>query len=329
MIRGIVMAGGSGKRLWPLSREKKPKQLLNLFLERTLLEESVLRLQPVVDSISISAGKNLEPQIRKLFPKTNLIIEPERRDNAAAIGLCTIQFDPEDILVFIPSDSYIDSREAFGENIKEAIKIAKKEEGVVVIGVKPTFASTGFGYIEPMKDGRVKRFCEKPNKELAEEYVKNGNLWNISVFVCKASVMLDLFKRHSPQIYSNLMKIKSGSPIDKVYPKMEKISIDFAIMEKAEKVFCVPASFYWNDIGGFNAIAEIVKDSNVVLNGRLIEVNSKGNVVHASNKEKAIALIGCEDLVIIDTLDALLVCPKSSSELIKKLVEEKVSKELH
>jgi mannose-1-phosphate guanylyltransferase len=328
MIRGIVMAGGSGKRLWPLSRENKPKQLLSLFSDKTLLQEAVSRIEPVVDSVSISAGKNLENQLKEIFPKTNLIIEPERRDNAAAIGLCTIGFGVEDILVFVPSDSYIDPNEEFQKNIKQAISIAEKENAVVVIGVKPTFPSTGFGYIEPMQGGRVKSFREKPAKEVAEKYVKEGYLWNISVFVSRASVMIDLFKRHSPQIYSNLMKIKSGSLVNEIYPKMEKISIDFAIMEKAEKVFYVPASFYWNDIGGFNAITQITKKDNVVLNGELIELNSKGNLVHASTKEKVVALIDCEDLVVIDTLDALLVCPKSKSEIVKKLVEEKVSKEL-
>ena len=136
------MAGGSGKRLWPLSRENNPKQLLKLFMDKSFLERAVVRLEPVVDSTAISTGKNLENQIKKIFPKTKLIVEPECRDTAAAIGLCAIQFAPEDILVFIPSDAYINPDKEFQDTIKKAVSIAEKEDGIVAIGVKPANPTT-------------------------------------------------------------------------------------------------------------------------------------------------------------------------------------------
>jgi len=328
MIQGIILAGGSGKRLWPLSRENKPKQLLKLFQDKTFLEKSVERLLPVVDSVFISTGKKLVDEIKGILPNARFIIEPERRDTAAAIGLCAINFKKNDMLVFTPADAYIDSNEKFGETIKSAIELATQKEGIVVVGIKPSFPCIGYGYIKPVLGKKVEKFCEKPTLELAEEYVKKGYLWNASIFVASAGVILELFKIHAPEIYFDLMKIKHGEEVESVYPKMKKISFDYAIMEKAKNVFFVPATFYWNDVGGFNSISEIVKEKNVIMGGKLLELNSAGNVVSTSVPQKTIALIGCNDLVVIDTPDALLICPKSMAEGIKKLVEEKVPKEL-
>jgi mannose-1-phosphate guanylyltransferase len=330
MIRAIILAGGSGKRMWPLSREKRPKQLLNLFLEKSFLAETISRFEPIVDSVLISTGKNLEKEIHAVLPKEKLIVEPERRDTAAAIGLCAVQFDEKDTLVFAPSDHFIEPVEKFRETIKKAAALAEKEKAIVVIGVKPTGPATIYGYIEPDKKNKNKvlSFREKPTKEIAEQYVTDGYLWNAGIFVCNAGVMLDLFKMHAPDIYEELLKIKNGGSVESVYPNIRKISFDFAVMEKNRSVFYLPADFYWNDIGGFPAITEVVKDENVVMNGKFIELESRGNIVNAEDKNKTIALIGCNDLVVIDTKDALLVCPKSSAEKIKKLVEEKVPQEL-
>ena len=322
------MAGGSGKRLWPLSRESKPKQLLKLFMEKSFLERAVLLLFPVVDSIAISTGKNLENEIKKIFPKTKLIIEPERRDTAAAIGFCAIQFAPEDVLVFIPSDAYINPDKEFQDTIRKAISIAENESGIVAVGVKPTNATTRLGYVEVGDGNKLMKFHEKPTEDVAKEYVKRGFLWNLSIWVCKAGVLLEEYRKHEPGIYSDLMKIKAGGNLELIYPKIKKISVDYAIMEKSDKMFCVSAGFEWNDIGGFNAIMEVVKEKNVIMNGKLIEAESGGNVLSTDSNEKTIALIDCNDLVVIDTKDALMVCPRNSIEKLKKFVEEKVPKEL-
>lgn len=330
MIRAIILAGGSGKRMWPLSREKTPKQLLNLFLKKTFLENTISRFDTVVDSVAVSTGKNLENEIKRILPNTKLIVEPERRDTAAAIGLCITQFDEEDTLIFAPSDHFIEPVEKFRCTIKNAVALAEKEKAIVIIGIKPTSPAICYGYIEPDKNGsnKVLSFREKPKKEIAEVYVKKGYFWNAGIFVCNAGVMLELFKTHAPEIYSELIKIKSGASVNEIYPQIKKISFDFAVLESAKNVLFVPADFYWNDIGGFNAISEVVKEKNVLMGGKLIEENSSGNVVSTENQNKTIALIDCNDLVVIDTKDALLVCPKSSADKIKKLVDEKIPQEL-
>lgn len=331
MRAGIILAGGSGKRLWPLSREKKPKQFLKLFMEKSFLESSVERLIPCVDEIFISTGKNLEKQTKAFFPNTKLIVESQRRDTAAAIGLCASKFNENDVLVFVPADAYIKEKKLYEKNINDAINLAQKNDSIVVVGIKPTKPETCYGYIETTGKSKVLSFKEKPSKEKAQEYLEKGFLWNAGIFVCRTKVLMNLFEKHANDIYEQLVKIKNSKnpkTIDDIYTTIRKISFDLAVMEKARDVLFVQASFYWNDVGGFPALSEIIREKNAVMGGKLVEIESKGNVISSQNREKVIALIDCQDLVIIDTNDALLVCPKSSSQKIKKLVEEKIPKEL-
>ncbi len=326
MIVGIILAGGSGKRLWPLSRDSRPKQLLSLLTEKTLLEDSVDRLSPVVDELYVSTGKKLEAQIRSILPGAKMIVEPSSRDTAAGIGLCAIQFDAEDVLVFVPSDHFIAPVDRFRSVIGRAVGLAVK--GVVLVGIKPTFAATGFGYISSGEGGRVLSFREKPDRETAEEYIQKGFLWNAGIFVCTAGALLELFREHAPDLFEGLMEIKRTGNVEGLYPSLRRISFDFAVMEKAKNALCVPADFSWNDIGSFATIAEVRKEGNVVLGGDLVETNSHKNIVYSS-KGKKICLVDCEDLVIVDTQDVLLVCPKSASNRIKKFVEDSVPEGLH
>jgi len=325
MIRGIILAGGSGKRLWPLSTKENPKQFLSFFSKKSFLEESVDRMKLITDSVYVSTGKRLEKKTREVLSGVNLIVEPEMRDTAPAIGLCSLMFDKDDTLVFSPSDAYISNPEKFKENILSAVSIAKKEKGIVVIGIPPRFNSVDFGYIEPAKKNQVVSFREKPSAQKAEEYVKKGFFWNAGIFVCNVGVMLSLFEKHSPEIFSDLMKIKSGGKVDEIYPLMKKISFDFAVMEKAQKVFFVPATFYWNDVGSFDAVSEIIGQKNAVLGGELVEEDSSGNVVFS---EKKVFLLGCTDLVVIQKKDVVFVMPKNRKNDLKSLVEEKVSQDL-
>ncbi len=329
MIRGVILAGGSGKRLWPVSRTNNPKQLLKLFSDKTLIEESVDRIQPIVDSVTISLGKNIENKTREVLPKINFIVEPLMRDTAPAIGLCATKFDENDILVFTPADAYITPAEKFQSTIKKAISLAEEKGCIVTIGIKPDRAADCYGYLEPDEkiEGKVKSFREKPSIYVAAKYVKKGFLWNAGIFVCKVSVLLELFKKYSPAMYDFLIELKNGGNVEEIYSKMEKISFDFAIMEKNNEVYFVPAQFYWNDVGGFEAIHQILKQSNSSINSKIIEIGSKGNLAYSDSK-KTIALIDCDDLIVADTMDVVFVCKRTSLGKIKNFVEKKVSEDL-
>lgn len=316
MIQGIVLAGGSGTRFWPLSRKSKPKQLLSILSDVTLLEETIGRLAPVVDNVSVSTGKALQREIKKIIPN-NLIVEPCMMDTAAAIGLCATQFDEEDVLVFVPSDHHISPAKKFHQTIERAIKKAK--DSIVVIGIKPTFASIAYGYIQPGEKSKVKSFREKPKKATASRYVKNGYLWNAGMFIVKAGVLLNEFKKYAPDIHEKLMEIKKGKSIKNVYEQIRKTSFDYAIMEKTDNVKYVKATFDWSDIGSFDALAALKGGKNTVMDGNIIELDSSENIVHS---KKTVALIDCNNLAIIETKDALLVCPKSSVQKIKKVVQQ-------
>ncbi len=316
MIRGIILAGGSGTRFWPLSSPSKPKQLLPLIFKKTLLEQAISRLKPIVDSIHISTSLLLAPAIKSITDE-NLIIEPDKRDTAAAIGLCATQFAPEDVLIFISSDAHITPDKEFHKTIQQAIKHA--DSNIVVIGIPPTHPSTAYGYIETSPENKVVSFKEKPDEDTAIQYIQKNYLWNAGMFIVKVSTLLSLFENHAPSIHKNLMQIKQGEPLEKIYPLIEKISFDYAVMEKAQNVKYVPASFQWTDLGSFDSLADIIKDNNIILKGNLMEINSSRNIIHT---EKTAALIDCSDLIIINTDDVLLVCPKKSSQKIKKLAEE-------
>ncbi|MGM5483973.1 MAG: mannose-1-phosphate guanylyltransferase [Nanobdellota archaeon] len=321
MIATIILAGGAGTRFWPLSRKDKPKQLLKLFSNKTLLEQTIDRMQSISDNIVISTGKHLEKQIKEQVPEKELIVETERRDTAAAIGLCATRFDDEDILVFLPSDAYIDDNEKFRNTIKKAIE--KSEEAITLVGVEPDRPATCYGYIEPENNEAIKSFREKPDKDTAKKYIENGFLWNAGIFVVKASIIKDLFRQHEPEMLEKLEKITKDN-IDEIYPTLKKTSFDYAIMEKAEKINYVKADFYWNDIGSFDALTDIIEGKNAIIKGDVKEIESKGNII---SSDKTVALIGCNNMVVIDTKDALLVCPKEKVEKIKQM-NEKIEEEL-
>jgi mannose-1-phosphate guanylyltransferase len=345
-IYALILAGGSGERFWPLSRQARPKQLLRLVSDKTLLEETLARLEGLVprERILILINAEQERAVRKLladFPNENIVAEPAKRDTAAAIALGTGWVAVRDhaaIMVVLPADHVITDREAFQKTLALAAEAAYETSELVTIGIKPTWACPGFGYIEhgkpvrlrkrPDNDAihRVVRFREKPNPDLAESFLRRGNFrWNAGMFVWSVPTVLREFNRHAPELADFISQLRGPGNFDKAlrerFSKLPRISFDYAIMEKADRVLVVEAGFDWDDIGSWRAVAnyfEKDKRGNAA-NRAITSVDSSNNIVFDENGT-TIALLGVHDLIVVRTPDALLVCDRHEAERIKDLI---------
>ena len=344
-IYALILAGGSGERFWPLSRRNRPKQLLRLVSERTLLEETVARLEGFVPTERILILTNIEQEkgVRDLlegFPKQNIIAEPAKRDTAAAVALgagWVAARDHSATMLALPADHVIADRAAFQETMKTAAAAAEETGALITIGIKPTWACPGFGYIEqgePVRlrsDGkiavhRVVRFREKPNVDLAESFLRKGNFrWNAGMFVWSVPTVLSEFNRHAPELADFISQVRSPKDLDKVlherFAKLPRISFDYAIMEKTEHVLVVEASFDWDDVGSWQAVAHYFKkdEHGNAANGALIAFDSSDNIIF-NDGETTIALLGVHNLIVVRTGDAILICHRHQAEKIKNLV---------
>jgi len=344
-IYALILAGGSGERFWPLSRRNRAKQLLRLVSERTLLEETVARLEGFVPTERILILTNIEQEkgVRDLlegFPKQNIIAEPTKRDTAAAVALgagWVAARDHSATMLAFPADHVIADRAAFQETMKTAAAAAEETGALVTIGIKPTWACPGFGYIEqgePVRlrsDGkiavhRVVRFREKPNIDLAESFLRKGNFrWNAGMFVWSVPTVLSEFNRHAPELADFISQVRSPKDLDKIlhesFAKLPRISFDYAIMEKAEHVLVVEASFDWDDVGSWQAVARYFKkdEHGNAANGALTALDSSDNIIF-NDGETTIALLGVHNLIVVRTGDAILICHRHQAEKIKNLV---------
>ena len=344
-IYALILAGGSGERFWPLSRRNRPKQLLRLVSERTLLEETVARLEGFVPAERVLILTNIEQEkgVRDLlegFPKQNIIAEPAKRDTAAAVALgagWVAARDHSATMLAFPADHVIADRAAFQETMKTAAAAAEETGALVTIGIKPTWACPGFGYIEqgePVRlrsDGkiavhRVVRFREKPNIDLAESFLRKGNFrWNAGMFVWSVPTVLSEFNRHAPELADFISQVRSPKDLDKIlherFAKLPRISFDYAIMEKAEHVLVVEASFDWDDVGSWQAVARYFKkdEHGNAANGALTALDSSDNIIF-NDGETTIALLGVHNLIVVRTGDAILICHRHQAEKIKNLV---------
>lgn len=346
----VILAGGSGTRFWPLSRKKTPKQLMSVFGGMSMLQRTVERVLPLKPERILVVTNTLQAEEtrRQLAPLKNdrisIVEEPLARNTAPAIGLAATIIEREDptaVMAVLPADHYIQDREAFLETLLKAEKAAA-HWGLVTLGIVPTGPETGYGYIEADKgkveDGvfPVRRFVEKPCREKALEFIESGNFyWNSGMFVWRADVILDRIRTHMPDLSGGLATLKVPADMDRlsgmktqvedIYSRIKPESIDYGVMEKTDGVVVIPSSFGWSDVGSWNALPGLIDadgDGNVTIGaGRVVTLDSRGCLVSAGD-DKLIALLGVDDLVVVDTGDALLICPRERAQDVKQVTEE-------
>ena len=340
-MTNIILCGGSGTRLWPISRTLMPKQFVKLFDDRSLFQLTVERNAKMCESQFIVS--NVEQyflavdQLEEIDKENNrYLLEPVGRNTAPAIALACMALDKEEVVLVTPSDHLIKDEEAYAEVVERAVALAK-ENNLVTFGIKPEFAETGFGYIEAEGEG-VKAFHEKPDFETATAYLNAGNYyWNSGMFCFKAGVFLEELEKHSPEIYAASQKaLEKANKEGMIRIKEEDMlnipddSIDYAVMEKSSIVKVVPADIAWSDVGSFDALfEELPKDEyNNTSNENHIGIDSKNNLIYGDHR--TIATVEIEDLIIVDTADALLISKKGSSQKVKEIVKRvRENSELH
>jgi mannose-1-phosphate guanylyltransferase len=332
MNYAVIMAGGLGTRFWPLSRQKNAKQFIRLIDNQSFLEHTIDRISHSIPTshIWIVGNKAQEAQLRDHAKKINpdhLLLEPCGKNTAPCIAWAAFELskiDTDAIMIILPSDHMITPTDEFNRTIESAVQIAKAQDTLVTIGIMPTHPTSAYGYIETNGSSpilSVTAFHEKPNPQTAETYIKKGNFyWNSGIFVWKASVILDQIKTHLPDLY-HALHTKSSDEIINTYPTLESISIDYAIMEKSAHITTlIPSTFTWSDIGSWTALDDFLpKDSHHnASEANIISHNSSNNIVHAP--DKTVALIGIDNLIIVDTADALLIVPKSHDQDVKDIM---------
>lgn len=336
---GLILAGGRGTRFWPRSRRANAKQVLKFFGDRSLIQQTVDRLRPILppERIWILTNDHLRAEIVKQLPevpKKQILAEPAQRNTAPAIGLAAHilqSIDPEAVMGVFPADHVIGKPKEYVKLLRPAFKAAK-EGKIVVLGIEPRWAETGYGYIEMANvQGPVKSFREKPDAKTAEQFVAAGTFyWNAGMFFWKTSVLLDALHRFLPETASLIAGLppfssrQFAAKMADVFPRCENISIDYAVLEKASNVVGIPAGdIGWNDVGSWDAVYELQKRDaagNALRADTLIQ-DSAGNYVDGA-KNKLIALLGVHDLIVVDTPDALLIADRRRAQQVGDLVKQ-------
>ena len=344
-IVAVIIAGGSGTRLWPLSRHLLPKQFINILGGKSLFEDTVDRIAPLSGRDGILAVVNREHAFgsaHQILKPYQLLIEPDGRNTAPAIGLAAkyaARDGGDPVLVVLPCDHIVTDKAAFRKTI--AVAVAEARLGsIVTLGIKPTHPETGYGYMQftPAAKGKktkslkVSRFVEKPDFETARKYVASGRyLWNCGIFVFKASVLLGEMEKHLPAVHALLGKIEKAAftadgvaarPLAELFCKMPSVSIDYGVMEKSSLVRVIPCSIGWSDVGSWLSLYSVSKkDSNGnVLRGEVMSLDCENSLIHSDSR--LVAAIGLKDIALIETPDAVLVCPLARSQEVQKIVNE-------
>lgn len=342
----VIMAGGRGERFWPRSRVAVPKQFLNLVGDKTMLQLTVERVQDLVgiSGTYIVAGLDFKKIIMKQvpqLPEENIIIEPFGRDTAAAVGLAALVLerkDPREIMIVLPADHYISDVPRFQEILKSAVAAAWRGEDIVTLGITPHRPETGYGYIfqgelfdtfTGVPAYRVVRFLEKPDYARAVRFLSTGNyLWNSGMFIWRVDLIIRLIKKYTPQLARGLNIIGQSMGTEQylavtgeIYARLPKISVDYGILEKAEKVLVMRGDFGWDDIGSWTALERYAEKDECgnAIEGRGVFLDTSNTFVYSPGK--TVGVIGVENLIVVNDRDSLLVCRKNRAQELKKVVQ--------
>ncbi len=344
MLHAVIMAGGSGTRFWPLSRQALPKQFLRLTSERSLIQQAWDRVAAWIppDRICVVAGNSHRPLLTEHLPdlrSDRVYLEPMGRNTAPAIGLAALkvlEHDPDAVMLVMPADHVIDPEEAFEQAVLQAAEIVQNDpRQLVLFGIRPHYAATGYGYIEtgaPLtgisQARRVQAFREKPDKATAEQYLQQGNfLWNAGIFVWRADRILSALRERRPQLAASLAELPASSEaadFTSRWSQLESISIDYAVLEHDPQVCVIPATFEWDDVGSWESLARRLpadERGNVVIQGACSLVNTNSSIVLAGDGH-VVVTSGLEDCIIIHTADATLVAKRGDAESLRKVIEQ-------
>jgi mannose-1-phosphate guanylyltransferase len=350
----VIMAGGRGERFWPMSRAKLPKHLLPIVGKKTMIQETVARLRPLFDNkhIMVITTQQQLPVMRRQLPKLGKIAaEPMGRDTAPCVALAAAMvgaLEPDGVMAMLPADHVIRDGEKYLRVLNDALELARREKVLVTIGIQPTQPHTGFGYIHVgdelktpdlnTKFWRARRFVEKPDRSTAEQYLASGEYrWNAGMFVWSVAALRDAIQKFQPEIAKRCAKISDAvgkksftRVLKREYAAMPRISIDYALMEKADNVVVANGDFDWDDLGDWAAVARhFAKDEhgNVAQGAKFVGLDAKNCIVVSKNPKKIIAAVGVDDVVVVETPDATLICRRDQSqkvrELVKKLSQER------
>ncbi|MBI5789606.1 MAG: mannose-1-phosphate guanylyltransferase [Candidatus Schekmanbacteria bacterium] len=346
-LYAVIMAGGSGTRFWPLSRKRYPKQLLNLSQKRSLLQDTVERIKPLIPYeriIIVTTRKQAEALGSQVpnIPKENILTEAVGRNTSAAIALAAIYLKsvaPNAVMAVLPADQIIKKAQTFRSLLKCAVGLAKHKKHLITIGIQPNCPHTGYGYIiyneriesetggkgEDFPCYRVESYIEKPGLEKAERLLAEGrSLWNGGMFVWHVDTCLEALSKYLPDLYQPMQVLEKtwdAKLAESLYPQLPSISIDYGVMERADNVAVFPASIGWNDMGSWESLGEIYPcdEFNNISPGQLLNLDSRDLTVYSP--DKLVAALGVKDLIIVNTADVLLVCHKDRAQDIRKMVE--------
>jgi len=334
----IILAGGTGTRFWPLSRELEPKQFLNVCSSKPMIEEAIDRISPLIkkENIYIATSRSYNQKIRKCLKKLNIssgniLLEPESKNTFAPIAVLSKNInhlDSDAVMIVLPSDHSIKYQNRFLKLLSKGIEIARSGY-IVSLGIPPKRPETGYGYIKikPQAASRkpsayeIDRFIEKPDLTRARKFIKDKRYyWNGGIFIFRPQVMLEEIKKFMPGVYKIIMQIKNKKDLSRLWHKFPSVSIDYAVMEKTQRMALVPADCGWTDLGSWEAIGELAKkDRNGnIFRGKSIDIGSRNTLVWSD--KRLVTTLGLNNIIIVDTEDALLVCRKDISQDVKKVV---------